>query len=492
MGVGVVEEVDEVFFGGAVEAFGDVLGPEGAEAFGGGGGLGEEVVERRMDGFFVEFVREGAVVEFGAGLADIPIVGVVLEGAEFEVGEGGDVGAGDLFGALGHDAVDASAVGEVDGVSADVGVVPVEDVDAAVGSDFHAEADPGEVVGGHEVAAVASDVGGAVGVHVVNEDGVLVDVAHEELVAVGGGEGVGEVEAGAAVGGEVGVVADGLDGVVGVGIKVGAGLFVVVASLHDVEEVGDDAAGCEAVADVIEVEAPGVGEAAGEDFEFLGFGVEAPDAGVEVETVFFGCAWFSDEGVGEDALAAVEPAVGSPDEGVEGFVPVLHAPSVVKDFGFGVGDVVAVCVGNEDEVGWGAEVDAAMADGDAGGEGEFVVEEFFGIEDAIAIGVLKNLDAAELFVFVGASVDVVVVLDDPDAAAGVVGEGDGFADVGFGSVDGDLEVFGDGHFGDGFLGTEEGGVAGAVLFASVLGVGGDDEEEEEKDPQITQMGADFS
>ena len=98
-------------------------------------------------------------MKFGASLADIPIVGMVLQGAKFEIGKSGDVRAGDLFGALGHDAVDASALGEVDGISADVGVVPIENVDATIGSNFHAESDPGEVVGGHEVAAVSTNVG---------------------------------------------------------------------------------------------------------------------------------------------------------------------------------------------------------------------------------------------------------------------------------------------------------------------------------------------
>ena len=71
-------------------------------------------------------------------------------------------------------------------------------------------------------------------------------------------------------------------------------------------------------------------------------------------------------------------------------------------------------------------------------------------------------------------VDVVVVFDDPDTAAAIVGESDGFADVGLGSVDGDFEVLGDGHLGDGFLGREEWSVADAVLLASVLGEQGSD------------------
>ena len=164
---------------------------------------------------------------------------------------------------------------------------------------------------------------------------------------------------------EVGVVADRLDGGIGVGVEVGSGLFVINSALDDVEEMGDNAAGGEAMADIIEVEAPGIGETAGEDFERLRFRVEAPNAGIEIEAVFFRCAGFTDERVGKDALATIEPAVGSPDEGVEGFVSILDAPAVEEDFRFGVGDIVAIGIGNEDEVGRGTEVDSAVSDGDA-------------------------------------------------------------------------------------------------------------------------------
>ena len=97
------------------------------------------------------------------------------------------------------------------------------------------------------------------------------------------------------------------------------------------------------------------------------------------------------------------------------------------------------------------------------------MEEFFGVEDAIAIGIFKNLNTAELFVFVGAPVDVVIVLHDPDAASAVKGKGDGFADVWFGGVNGNIESLRDGHLGDRFFGCEEGGVARFVLLATVLG-----------------------
>jgi hypothetical protein len=134
-----------------------------------------------------------------------------------------------------------------------------------------------------------------------------------------------------------------------------------------------------------------------------------------------------------------------------GFMAVVHAPAIEKDFGFGIGNVVAICVGNENKIRRGSEVDSTVSDRDTGSEGDFIVEEFLGVKDTIAIGVLKNLDAAELFVFVRASVDVVVVFYDPDAASGVEGERDGFADVRFGGVNGNVESLRDRHLSDRLL-----------------------------------------
>ena len=78
-----------------------------------------------MDSFPIELSGDGAVVQLGAGLADEPIVRVVLKLAKFKIGERGDVRASDAFRAFGHDAIDAPTLWKVDGISADVGVVPI-------------------------------------------------------------------------------------------------------------------------------------------------------------------------------------------------------------------------------------------------------------------------------------------------------------------------------------------------------------------------------
>ena len=150
--------------------------------------------------------------------------------------------------------------------------------------------------------------------HDIGKHLVLVDVAHEELIAVFRRKSIAEVEAGTPMGRLVMVVSDGGDVIVDVGVKMGLGLLVVGSTLDDVEDVRDDAASGKGLTSVVEIKAPWVGEAVGEDFEFLFDGMVAPDSTVDELTFGIGNSDFSDEGGGEDAVASVEPAVRSPDK----------------------------------------------------------------------------------------------------------------------------------------------------------------------------------
>ena len=78
-----------------------------------------------MNGFPIELSGDGAVVQLGARLADEPIVRMVLKLAKFKIGERGNVRASDAFRTFWHDAIDASTLWKVDGISADVGIVPI-------------------------------------------------------------------------------------------------------------------------------------------------------------------------------------------------------------------------------------------------------------------------------------------------------------------------------------------------------------------------------
>ena len=78
------------------------------------------------------------------------------------------------------------------------------------------------------------------------------------------------------------MVGDGLDVVVDVRVEVLAGLALVSRALDDVIQVLDHAGGREGVAVVVEVEAPRIAGAFGEDFEHVLRRMEAPDPAVEL------------------------------------------------------------------------------------------------------------------------------------------------------------------------------------------------------------------
>ena len=90
-------------------------------------------------------------------------------------------------------------------------------------------------------------------------------------------------------------------------------------------------ASTERLAVLVEIEAPGIARAVGEDFEDVPGRMIAPDAGVDRRAVLVRRAGLADARMREDAVAAVEPAVGAPGEGVERLVRVLIAPAVEQD-----------------------------------------------------------------------------------------------------------------------------------------------------------------
>src|SRR5690606_32405039 len=114
---------------------------------------------------------------------------------------------------------------------------------------------------------------------------------------------------------------------------------VVVVRLVPVVRVADDvgraalavmtaAVRHERGAERVEIEAPLVAAAGGEDFELVAHGMITPDARADFLTFVVRRAGFADERMREDAVHAVKPAVGSPDEAVERLVRVLKTPAV--------------------------------------------------------------------------------------------------------------------------------------------------------------------
>ena len=126
------------------------------------------------------------------------------------------------------------------------------------------------------------------GLEDVGEHGVLMDVGHENAVAIFPRKFVGEVDARAAVRRAVAVVGDGLDVVVNVGVDVLAALPVIDAAGNHMPQMRDHAGGDEELAVIVEIEAPGIAEAMRDDLEAILRWVVAQDATVDVLAVFHG------------------------------------------------------------------------------------------------------------------------------------------------------------------------------------------------------------
>src|SRR5690606_21306559 len=105
-------------------------------------------------------------------------------------------------------------------------------------------------------------------------------------------------------------------------------LALIARSLNDVIEVGNDAGGNERMPAVVEVDPPRIARSFGKNLELVPLRVITPYAGVDLHTFVIRRSWFADLRMGEDAMAAVEPAVGSPAEGVQRLVRVVVAPAV--------------------------------------------------------------------------------------------------------------------------------------------------------------------
>ena len=174
--------------------------------------------------------------------------------------------------------------------------MPVQNINAAFGANFHAEPDPGEIIGGQEIFSMATNEAGTFLVHDIGKDLMLVDIAHEQVIAVVLREGICQVEASSAVGGSVGVIPDSCDVVVDVGVQVRLALLVVDTALNDVEQVGNHTASGESLADIVEVKTPRIRESSSKNLETVLGWVVTPDSTIDELALRFRSARFADHG----------------------------------------------------------------------------------------------------------------------------------------------------------------------------------------------------
>ena len=260
--------------------------------------------------------------------------------------------------------------------------------------------------------------------------------------------------------GFVNVIPNGLDVVVYVRVYVLLALFVVHASLHDMKKVRNDAAGRKTLAHVVEVESPWIGQALGEDFEFLGLGMKTPNPSVDELPFILGSSGSAHFRTGEHPMASVHPTVRTPNEAIEGFVTVMNAPAIEQNLVRTIRYVIPVGIRNEDQFGWHSDVHPAHSNGDTGTESKVLGESLFLVEHAVPIDVLEDLNAVSFVRGMSPPGLVVVILQGPEPPFEIETKGNGFPDVGLGHEGLDLESRHDFHFGNGLIRFEKGRIAG--------------------------------
>ena len=251
----------------------------------------------------------------------------------------------------------------------------------------------------------------------------------------------------------VAMAGDRLDVVEAPGIEVLPRLPLVAAVLDHVVEVRDHAGGLKGIPQVVEVDAPGIARALGKEFKLMPQRVVPPDGGIEPDAIVVGGARLADIGVGEHAVAAVEPAIGAPGERVEGFVGVVVSPAVQQDLWRAVGHVVAVGIGNEQEVRRRTDPHPTEANLQRTDEVEALAKHRPLVEGIVAVGVFEDQDPVAGF-FGRHPHGIGVGLGHPQAATVVEGHRNRLPHLGLGGEQLHGEAWRHGHRLGGILGRQ--------------------------------------
>src|SRR5262249_42486877 len=148
----------------------------------------------------------------------------------------------------------------------------------------------------------------------------------------------------------------------------------------------------------------------------------------------------ADAGMGENAVAAVEPAVRSPAESVERLVGVLVVPAIQKDLWFPGRLVYSLLDRHKHEIGGCTDPDAPEAHFQPANEIEPLHEDGALVEFALACRVLEDQDAI-LGLLIGPAHGIAISFGHPESAAIIQAHGDGLANVGLAGTKGDREAF---------------------------------------------------
>ncbi len=278
------------------------------------------------------------------------------------------------------------------------------------------------------------------------------------------GDGIAGVRRGADI---MQVVGDGVDVGIDVGIEVPerVRLAEVIPALDDVPEVRNDAGLGEPVALVVIIEAPGIRRAGGKNLELMLHRMIPPVGAIQrragtlaLHRLGFGHPHF---GMGEDAMAAVKPAIRPPDERVQRFVGILVAPAIGEDDRIAARLIPRFIQRDVEQIRRGADIHAPETHLDAADEIEVFDEDLPRLERAVTIRVFEDentiparedvlelirIGAGEIAIVVGArsgwpggAAGIRHALHDPEAPARIPAKGDGLEQVRLGGEQIDRE-----------------------------------------------------
>src|SRR5438552_10987532 len=256
-------------------------------------------------------------------------------------------------------------------------------------------------------------------------------INHQARMSMAAAHGIGTAIGGvrALAAGVMKMIGNGFDIVEDVWIEVLAALPFVASALDHVPQMRNDAGFDETLSMLVEIDAPGIARAFGEELKDAPGRMETPNAGSYGRALAWRSPRFANVGMREHSMTAIEPAIWSPAKSIQSLVGILIAPAV-EQYLRRAGWFGRIAVGNGDEhqIRRCPHPYSTEADLEAAHQIQSLHEHSAPIEFPIAIGIFKNEDAILGFAFFGAN-RIGVSLGNPEPPAMVDGEGDGLLHI---------------------------------------------------------------
>ncbi len=310
-------------------------------------------------------------------------------------------------------------------------IVPIADPQRAIRSDLFADWPEPTVAGGQEIVIGLGFEAGTVGRKPVHVDGRLMNVPHEHRAGIVSRELISLINANAAIGSHVMfVLHDRRQQFIGIRVGRLAALPGVNATRRHVKQMVDHTGTDERIAARIEIHAPRVARAVGENLEFSrAWLITSHGCGnLHAGRRSLGDPYFR---MSEHTVSQIHPTVRPPGEAIQQLVPIIEAKSREHCLSR-VRDIVMICILEKQQVGCLANIDAAIAKQQSRGEIEAVGENCHLVRAAIVVCILEDSDSVARLGASRCAERIFIQFEDPQAAALVPGHGDRVDNIRFG------------------------------------------------------------